>query len=73
MEDLEYLEEEEDLMVAAAVLEALEAVVDLTVAVLVAALTVMMDSEGVAVAAEEDVVVTSTGTANNNGRVRKNY
>lgn len=72
MEDLEYLEEEEGLMVAAAaaVLAVLEALVDLTVSVLVAALTAMMDSEAVVADAEDVVVVmASTGTANNNGRV----
>jgi hypothetical protein len=72
VEDLEYLEEEEGLMVAAAaaVLAVLEALVDLTVSVLVAALTAMMDSEAVVADAEDVVVVmASTGTANNNGRV----
>lgn len=69
MEDLEYLEEEEGLMVAAAA-AVLEALVDLTVSVLVAALTAMMDSEAVVADAEDVVVVmASTGTANNNGRV----
>jgi hypothetical protein len=63
VEDLDYLEEEEGLMVAAAVLAvlaALVALVALMAAALVDVLTATMDLGAVVVAAEDSVTVTGT-------------
>jgi len=60
VEDLDYLEEEEGLMVAAAVLAVLAALVALMAAALVDVLTATMDLGAVVVAAEDSVTVTGT-------------